>query len=112
MDKIAKLYADGFKPSKKVTPEFESFARKFKTEFKKELETIGAELTKFIIGYYNLSGFFRVDGKCYYFSLPDVRNKLTNGELVYRTTKNENSYSGGMNKFILIKKGMAKRMKF
>lgn len=111
MDKVAKLYAGNFKSSSRKTPEFISFARKFKNALKKELETIGAEITKFNVGHFYVSGFFRLDGKCYYISIPDVRWKLTGDSMLYRTAKDENHYSGGMNKYVKIETGMAKKMK-
>jgi len=111
MDKVAKIYMGEWKSSTKKTPEFISFARKFKNALKKELESIGAEITKYNVGHFYISGFFRLDGKCYYFSLPDVRWKTGGDMMLYRTAKDENHYTGGMNRYVGVATGMGKKMK-
>ena len=57
----------GFESSSGKTPEFLTFFRTFKKEFRKELESIGATNIQINRGHFYVSGFFTVNGQCYYF---------------------------------------------
>jgi len=113
MRKIAELLNQDFESSSGKTPEFKSFARKFKNALQKELDTIGAKITSYNTGHFYVSGFFRVgeSNKCYYFSLPDVRGGSQNNNMMYRTATGEKDYTGGSNQWVDIESGMAKRMR-
>ena len=100
----------GFESSSRKTPEFVSFSRLFKKAITRELNSIGATLTDFNTGYFYVSGFFRKDGKCYYFSLSDVRH-FANSDLLYRTAKDEKDFTGGHNQYVKIEDGMAYNMR-
>src|ERR1035437_5454311 len=115
MKQIIQLLSAGFESSSGKTPEFMSFSRKFKNAIKKELATIGAELTAYNVGHFYVSGFFRINSmggeSCYYFSLSDVRSKFGNEfQMLYRTAKDEKDFTGGGNQYVKIEEGMAKRM--
>jgi len=118
MKQIIQLLQAGFESSSGRTPEFSSFARKFKSAIKKELATIEAELTAYSVGHFYVSGFFRVRSmqgdSCYYFSLSDVRGGeyVSDHKMLYRTAKDEKDYTGGGNQYIIIGEGMAKKMVF
>ena len=116
MKQIIQLLKAGFESSCYKTPEFTSFARKFKNAIKKELATIGAELTAYSVGHFYVSGFFRINTmkgqECYYFSLSDVRGSefTSQHNMLYRTAKDEKDYTGGGNEYVRIEDGMAKKM--
>ena len=113
MKQIIQLLKSGFESSCYKTPEFSSFSRKFKNAMKKELATIGAELTAYSVGHFYVSGFFRIGEKCYYFSLSDVRGGefVSEHKMLYRTAKDEKDYTGGGNCYVTIEEGMAQKMR-
>lgn len=109
----------GFESSSGKTPEFLAFFRTFKKEFTKELMSIGATNVQFNRGHFYVSGFFTLDGQCFYFNLGDVRGMdyamKTNpdscmSKLLYRTAKDYHDYSGGSNRYVRIGTGMAQDM--
>lgn len=110
MDNIAqKLKLANFESSSVQTPEFKSFAREFKRDFKKEMKSIGITDVTFSVGHFYISGFFITqDAKTYYFSIPDVRSPQSN--MMYRTAKHKKDYTGGANQWIKIESGMASKM--
>lgn len=79
------------------SPEFLAFAKTFKSEFKKQLEGIGASLHKFSTGHFYFSGFFTKNGKFYYFSWHNGDNQL-----LYRTAKDDKDFKGGFNQWVRI----------
>ena len=119
MKKSIALILGGFESSSQKTPEFLSFFRTFKSEFKKELQSIGATDIVFNRGHFNASGFFTIDSQPYYFSVPDVRDlghTITNypnssmGQMLYRTAKHYKDFTGGSNRYVRFGVGMAKQM--
>jgi len=109
MNRTKLLLAQGFESSSVKTPEFKSFARDFKREFTQELKSIDATNIKFSVGHFYVSGFFTSKtGQVYYFSLSDVRG--CPNQLMYRTAKDYKDYTGGMNQWTNISKGMSHRM--
>lgn len=115
MKEIIKLLNGGFESSCSKTPEFTSFARKFKNALKKELATINATITAYNVGHFYVSGFFRIGENCFYFSISDVRGMMPipfcDLPMLYRTAKNEKDYTGGSNNYVEIADGMAHQMK-
>jgi len=110
MNKTKLLLAQGFESSSVKTPEFKRFATTFKRELTQELKSIGATNIKFSVGHFYISGFFTSKtGQVYYFSLSDVRGYPT--QLMYRTASSYKDYTGGMNQWVSISKGMAQRMR-
>ena len=110
----------GFESSSGLTPEFQAFARTFKREFTKELQSIGATNVQMSRGHFYMSGFFTVpSGQIYYFLLSDVRGMdyaLKNNpnscmtQLMYRTATSYKDYTGGVNRYVRIRTGMAQDM--
>lgn len=112
MVKSIEILKGGLESSNYKTPEFRAFARTFKAEFTKELQSIGAELIGFNEGHFYISGFFTINEKCFYFSLSDVRGMEFQDqiELLYRTAKNNKDFQGGHNQFVRLEKGMVSKM--
>lgn len=113
MNKILTLLKGGFESASYKTPEFASFSRKFKNALKKELASIGAEITSYNSGHFYVSGFFRKESRCYYFSLSDVRGAEYAREhrMLYRTARDEKDFTGGGNQYVDIADGMAEKMR-
>jgi hypothetical protein len=116
MKKSIALLRNGFESSSGTTQEFLNFYRTFKSEFTKELLSIGATDIQIGKGHFYVSGFFTVDGQVWYFSLSDVRgmeyclNQSCMGKLLYRTAKNNKDFTGGYNRYATIETGMAQKM--
>jgi len=115
MKKVLELLLGGFESSSVKTPEFKSFFRTFKSEFSKELKSIGATNIVFSIGHFDLTGFFTSEtGQIYYFSLSDVRGmefmSADRIQLMYRTAQHYKDWTGGGNQWVRIETGMADRM--
>jgi len=88
-----------FESSSDTTPQFASFARKYKNAIKKQLEAHGFELVEWIRGHFYCSGFAKKSGKYIYFSCSDVRY-FSNGwydDLLVRTAEHDKDYTGGSN---------------
>lgn len=66
--------------------------------FKKAISIVfpKAENIKLHKGYYYCSGFFTVDGQCYYITTGDTRMNLG---VMYRTAKDYKDYTGGINEW-------------
>ena len=120
MKKSLNMLKAGFESSCSLTPEFAQFFRTFKSEFTKELQSIGANNIVFSRGHFYLSGFFTVNNQNYYFSLSDVRGMdygLRNNpdscmsQLLYRTAQHYKDYTGGVNQYVRIGQGMAQEMR-
>lgn len=101
-----------FESSSGKTEQFKQFVSTFKTEFKKEMKTVGATDIEFNVGHFYISGFFNVGTKLYYFSLCDVRgcNLKNKNSLLYRTAQHRKDWSGGANRYIDIEENMASKM--
>lgn len=117
MKKTLKLLRNDFESSSGLTPEFAEFFKTFKSEFTKELNTIGATDITFSRGHFYVSGFFTVDGQIWYFNIGDVRgmvhamdNGSCMGKLLYRTALSNKDYTGGTNRYATIRVGMAEDM--
>jgi hypothetical protein len=116
MNKSLRLLRHGFESSCSTTQEFLNFVRTFRSEFTKELKSIGATDIQIGKGHFYVSGFFTVDGQAWYFSLSDVRgmeyclNQSCMGKLLYRTAKDYRDFTGGYNRYATIETGMAKNM--
>ena len=116
MNKSIRLLKRGFQSSSQTTQEFLNFVRTFRSEFTKELLSIGATDIQIGKGHFYVSGFFTVDGQAWYFSLSDVRgmeyclNQSCMGKLLYRTAKNYKDFTGGQNRYATIETGMAQKM--
>lgn len=106
LNKIYKDYIDfHFESSCSTTPEFASFARKFKTALKKDVEAAGLKLVGFTRGHFFVSAFVLnpLTNQYAYISVSDVRwmlcGKRPLDDILYRTAKDENDYHGGHNNF-------------
>ncbi|MCA6368240.1 MAG: hypothetical protein IM618_14450 [Cytophagales bacterium] len=109
MKKVLAIIQNGLTSSSGKTEELKSLSRLFKKELTKELDLIGATLTKYTLGHFYFSGFFRVHGICYYFSLDDLRNKNLK-VMMWRKAKDENDYRGEGNRHVYLADGMARAM--
>ena len=106
LNKIYKDYIDfHFESSCSTTPEFASFARKFKAALKKDAETAGLKLVEFSREHFYISAFILnpLTNRYAYISVSDVRwmlcGKRPLDDILYRTAKDENDYHGGCNNF-------------
>ena len=63
------------------------------------ISSLGGKEIFFNVGHFEISGFFKYREQWWYFSLSDVRYKLTPGFLI-RKAKNNNDYSGETNQYI------------
>lgn len=106
LNKIYKDYIDfHFESSCSTTPEFASFARKFKTALKKDAEATGLKLVEFTRGHFFVSAFIfnPLTNQHAYISVSDVRwmlcGKRPLDDILYRTAKDENDCHGGHNNF-------------
>lgn len=85
-----------FESSSSKTPEYLSWHRLFKREFTKFLGECGA--TKIQIGkpnHFDMSGFFTVNGRMWYFRIEDVR--WSKGSMLVRIVQSYLDYHGGHN---------------
>lgn len=87
------------------SPEYLAFARTFKSEFKKQLDGVGAKLHKFNVGHFYFSGFFTKGEQMYYFSWHNGDKQL-----LFRTAKNDKDFTGGSNQYVRISEDMAYQM--
>lgn len=106
------LLNKGFESASYKTPQFSSFTKMFKKELINELKTIGAVLTDYNVGHFYVSGFFNLNGNCFYFTLSDVRGSEFKNEtsLLYRTARDNKDFTGGHNCYVTIGNGMAGKM--
>jgi len=111
MKKSITLLKNGFESSSGTTPEFLTFFRTFKSEFTKELKSIGATEIQIGKGHFYISGFFTINGQAYYISLSDVRDAEYHiPNLLYRTAQHYKDYTGGSNQYVNIETGMVQNM--
>ena len=85
--------------------DFLEFAKIFRKELKKEIQKKNLKLLNYSSGHYILSGFVKntLTGKFAYFSIPDVRHWRNWAEdILVRTAKNEEDYTGGSNNFVKV----------
>lgn len=110
MDRLYKKYQghlienDGAYKSR----DFVNFANYAKRRMKAAADEKGIELVRFMIGHYDICGFFRSKetGKYAYFSFSDCRYKPLDfnkcdpcGGFLLRTAKGPEDYIGGQNRF-------------
>lgn len=100
MKEIIKMLQNGIADYGCVTsPEFKSFARKFKNKIKKQLDKIGGTNLEQNNGHYYVSGFFDYNCQTYYYSISDVRY-FPKAEMLIRTAKHHRDFTGGSNHFV------------
>ena len=109
MEESLQLWLKGVGSGTKNTPEFLAFARAFKREFKKELESVNATKIKFSVGHFYISGIYTIGTQAWYFSLSDIRY-FQDKKILYRTVESYQDYSGNMNQYAKIEVGMGKKM--
>lgn len=106
----------GFESSAWLTPEFASFARRFKSDFTKYLGSLGATNIVINRNHFELYGFFTtvVPGKkasegyseslphvqAWYFATGDVRWSAKQFGMLVRTAKDYKDYTGGRNQSV------------
>jgi len=92
-----------FESSSSKTLQFTNFARDFKKAIKKQLIGIGAELVKYNINHFEVSGFIKLkNNQLIYFNTLDVRYSQDSwfNSLLCRTAKDLKDYTGGRNYYI------------
>ncbi len=109
MKKTLRLFNKGFQTSTGKTLEFMTFAKAFKSELKKELESNGAINVQFNTGHLCLSGFYTVGSQAWYFSISDVRF-FREAKILYRKADSYKDYTGGTNQYTKIEIGMGNKM--
>ena len=104
MEKIAEALKQEFVSSSGLTRQFADFYHLFKSEFGKALKKhLAIEELKFFRGHFYISGFFRLtDGRIWYFSLGDIRWGSLKDQLLIRTAKSFQDYTGGPNNFVAV----------
>lgn len=107
---IAQFKGHEFQTGSYKTPEFKTFARKFKNAIQEQLGS-GDEIVSFNTGHFDCSGFIRRianlgrSEKYIYFSISDVRffrNEWI-GSILVRTAKGPQDYTGGRNQYTDLK---------
>lgn len=86
---------DGAYPS----PDFKSFARKWRNFANRMAKNNGWELVNFNTGHYYCSWFMKKNDKFIYCSFSDVRHFSSSWykNILYRTAKHDRDYTGGSN---------------
>lgn len=86
--------------------EFIAFAKAMRSVINSELKRIGAKLTSFSVGHYDVSGFVERGGQYVYFSYSEPRHlpiDLTRTDammgILVRTADGPKDYRGGINNF-------------
>lgn len=102
--KLRKAYENHkFESSMYTTPEFKSFATKYRNVLKAIAERANVELVKFSAGHFDLYGFFRnkETGKFCYVSIFDVRGDVLEAfdRVLVRTAAHDKDFTGGSNWF-------------
>lgn len=113
MKKIATILRQTeFESSSTKTRQFMDFVKTFKAEFKKEMASVGATEIEFHVGHFDISGFFNVGSKLFYFSLGDVRgmNYKNSVEIMYCTAQHRKDWTGGINQWVTIGENMGAQM--
>lgn len=102
MDKTLNLLHKGFESSSGKTPEFTSFTRIFKTEFRNVLNAMRCKNITFNVGHFYISGFFDdANGQLWYFNIGDVR-WMSDMIILVRTAEHRKDYTGGNNRYALL----------
>jgi hypothetical protein len=83
--------------------DFKDFFRKEKARISRNLKEMGCNNIQMNYGFYYFSGFFTSStGQVYYFSCSDVRH-WGYTQLLYRTAKDYNDFTGGANRYVDVK---------
>lgn len=102
MKKSLLLLNEEFESSSRKTPQYLTFHRTFKTDFKKALASIGCinvDISK--PNHFDVDGFFTApSGQIYYFSISDLRWSKEN--ILVRTAKHYKDWTGGSNQYVKI----------
>lgn len=99
MNKAIRATQAHFESASNRTPEYLSWHRLFKREFTKFLVSRGATTIK--IGkpnHFDMSGFFTLGNKIWYFSISDLR--WSKESMLLRTARSYTDYTGGMNQYV------------
>lgn len=96
---VEKFSHVAFESSCYETPEFKKFYNGFKKSLKADLVGSGIELANISKGHFYISGFLEKGEKYVYFSVRDVRSYDWSRQVLYRTAKSTNDYTGGQNCF-------------
>jgi hypothetical protein len=99
MNKLLQLTAEPFESASYRTPQYLTWHRTLKREFKKFLESLKCtdiQISK--PNHFDGSGFFRApSGQIFYFSVSDLRWAKNN--MLVRTAKGFSDYTGGHNQY-------------
>lgn len=99
MKKTFSLHKQTFESASNKTPQYLTFHRTFKREFKAFLESIGASAVE--IGkpnHFDASGFFTIDNQIWYFSIGDLR--WFKDTMLVRTAAHYKDWTGGANQTV------------
>ena len=88
--------------------EFNTWVRVFKSQFRMELNKIGATDFELHKGHFYISGFFRVGEQLVYFSISDVRGSMDPDQMLVRTAEHNKDWTGGHNQYVTIQDGMSR----
>ena len=106
MKKSIQLLKKGFESTDVTTPQFLKFYSTFKKEFIGILQELGASSMQIGKGHFYISGFFKINDQCWYFSISDVRSFKSGdsffGSMLIRTARDYKDYTGGTNRHILL----------
>ena len=91
--------------------DFKEFFRKEKNRITRNLKEMGCTKIELDYGFYYFSGFFTSStGQIYYLSCSDVRH-FGYTQLMYRTAKSYEDYTGGFNMYVGTGHGELQNMK-
>lgn len=100
---IKKWFGYNFEPEEcRTGKEFSAFGRNLKSELTAQLKDNGCIITKYIRGYFYVSGFiYNVStGKYVYFCTDDVRYSPNwHKDILIREARNDHDYKGGHNQY-------------
>lgn len=111
MKKVANLMSQGYShfDSGVVNSEvFNAFFDTFKRSFTRILRRLDANEIEFNKGHFYISGFFKVDTGCFYFSISDVRDGGT--KMLIRTAKDNKDFTGGVNRYVNVNGDVASQI--
>lgn len=82
-----------------ISPDYKTFQTQYKNYLKQVATDVGGELVKFSPNHYEFSCFIKRNDKFVYISISDVRffRDRWFTDILIRTAKNENDYTGGSN---------------
>lgn len=112
MRKVANLLGYGinhFGSGSYNSDEFNNFFELFKRSFAYEMKKIKAKDIEVSKGHFYLSGFFKLEGQPFYFSISDVRH-WNDGKILIRKAKDYKDYTGEANHYFKIEPNMCKRI--